>query len=243
MVKASLKNFIQKYHLGGAADSVKWKIKNNVLSTRFIAEDKSVLGFVSMENVDLPNSEFGIYGTANLSRVINMLGSMIDISIKNAGQDDPIALEFKDDGFNVSFALSELSVIPKAPDADDVPSDWVAYFKLNDDFAEKFVKAVNAIGSKNFAITYDKAHGIARVVVGYSTVNTTHVSIDVESEYTGNPLPTKLFSAKHLKEILNANKEADEMTLSVSSEGVANISFDILDYKSDYYLIEVDEDE
>ena len=37
--------------------------------------------------------------------------------------------------------------------------------------------------------------------------------------------------------ILNANKECQSAVLKVSSDGLATISFNIDDYKSEYYLV------
>lgn len=46
------------------------------------------------------------------------------------------------------------------------------------------------------------------------------------------------FSAKYLKEILTANKEATSAVLKVSTQGLAHIQFKIDDFTASYYLVE-----
>ena len=61
MQKQKLDRFIQKYNLNGNVNAVKWKSKNNSLSTSFVTADKSLLGNLTMDNFNFKDSELGVY--------------------------------------------------------------------------------------------------------------------------------------------------------------------------------------
>ena len=56
MDKNRLSRFISKYNLAGLVESVSWKAENKTLTTRFISDDKTVLGSVSVVDFDFEDS-------------------------------------------------------------------------------------------------------------------------------------------------------------------------------------------
>jgi hypothetical protein len=59
----------------------------------------------------------------------------------------------------------------------------------------------------------------------------------VDKAYAGDVKPIS-FSAKYLKEILTANKEATAVVLKVSTQGISHVEFKIDDFTAKYYLVE-----
>ena len=53
MEKSRINRFVSKYNLAGLVESVKWESKEGSLSTSFISDDKSVLGTVTLSDLDL----------------------------------------------------------------------------------------------------------------------------------------------------------------------------------------------
>ena len=53
MEKSRINRFVSKYNLTGLVESVKWETKDGSLSTSFISDDKSVLGTVTFQILDL----------------------------------------------------------------------------------------------------------------------------------------------------------------------------------------------
>ena len=76
----------------------------------------------------------------------------------------------------------------------------------------------------------------AQVVIGFSNVATNRVTIPVECEEFSDTEPIS-FNANMFANILQANKECEKAVLKVSSDGLATISFNIDDYKSEYFLV------
>ncbi len=95
MEKQSLNRFVSKYNLAGLVESVKWESKDGSLTTSFISDDKSVLGSVNMKEFEGSDSEFGVYDTTKLTKMLSVLGNNVDFSINDI-DGKPVSLKFKD---------------------------------------------------------------------------------------------------------------------------------------------------
>ena len=73
MRKEVVSRFIEKYRLGGNVNSVKLTSKDDTLHTRFITDDKSLLGELKMNSWTFENINFGVYDTEQLSKLLNVL--------------------------------------------------------------------------------------------------------------------------------------------------------------------------
>jgi hypothetical protein len=234
MEKQSLNRFVSKYNLAGLVESVKWESKDGSLSTSFISDDKSVLGSVSMKEFDGSDATFGVYDTSKLTKMLSVLGSDVDFTINDI-DGKPVSLKFKDGSTNINYMLADLSVIPNVPDLKQLPPFNVE-IKLDSNFISKFIKAKGALDENNFTFTCKDGKG--QIVLGHSNINTNRINIDVDCVCEGDVEPIS-FSATYLKEILVANKEATDATLKISSQGLSHIHFEIDNYESNYYLVEI----
>ena len=235
MEKQQLNRFVSKYNLAGLVESVKWESKDGSLTTSFISDDKSVLGSVSMKDFESSNSEFGVYDTTKLTKMISILDNDVDFSINDI-DGKPVSLKFKDGSTSVNYMLADLSVIPNVPDLKQLP-EFNVEIKLDSNFINKFIKAKGALADEN-NFTFVCKDGKSQIVLGYSNINTNRIVIDVDANCTGEVKPIS-FSATYLKEILVANREASDATLKISSQGLSHIHFEIDEYTSDYYLVEI----
>ena len=235
MEKQKLNRFVQKYNLAGLVESVKWESKDGSLNTSFISDDKSVLGSVSMKEFDSTNAVLGVYDTTKLTKMLSTLDDDIDFSI-NEVEGKSVSLKFKDKSSAVNYMLADLSVIPNVPDFKQLPKFDVK-IKLDASFISKFIKSKGALSDEN-NFTFTCKGGKGQIILGYSNINTNRISIDVDCvcESDVNPIS---FSATYLKEILVANKEANDATLNISTQGLSHIHFEIDQYTSDYYLVEI----
>ena len=236
MEKQSLNRFVSKYNLAGLVESVKWESKEGSLTTSFISDDKSVLGSVKMKEFEGSDSEFGVYDTTKLTKMLSVLGNDVDFSINDI-DGKPVSLKFKDGSTNVNYMLADLSVIPNVPDLKQLP-DFNVEIKLDSNFISKFIKAKGALQDEN-NFTFTCKEGAGQIILGYSNINTNRINIDVDCTCSTDKVEPVSFSATYLKEILVANKEATDATLKISSQGLAHISFSIDNYESNYYLVEI----
>ena len=235
MEKVRVNRFIQKYNLAGLIESVKWNVNGDTLNTQFISDDKSVLGNVSMTGFDFENGEYGIYDTTKLTKMLSVLSN--DVDIKPSKYDGKVtAIDLKDKGTSATYMLADLSVIPVVPDLKQLPPFDVE-IDIDSTFVDRFNKAKGALSDeKNF--TFQCKNGVGNIIIGYSKTNTNRISIGVnckcESDVDGIS-----FSADFLKEILNANKDASSASLKISTQGLANLKFNVDNYTSEYFLVEV----
>lgn len=235
MEKQSLNRFVSKYNLAGLVESVKWESKDGSLTTSFISDDKSVLGTVTMNEFNNSDSEFGVYDTTKLTKMLSVLGNDVDFSISDI-DGKPVSLKFKDSSTSVNYMLADLSVIPNVPDLKQLPNFNVK-IDLDETFISKFIRAKGALPDEN-TFTLVCKDGKSQIVLGHSNINTNRITIDVEADCEGTVDPIS-FSATYLKEILVANKEATDAVLNISSDGLSHIHFEVDNYVTDYYLVEI----
>ena len=109
----------------------------------------------------------------------------------------------------------------------------------------RFVKATSALSEVDtFTIIAGTQQadghtsgGDTTLVIGYTDMNTTRISLGVES-FGG--LEKKLtFSARYLKDIFLANKAAKTGNIEVSNGGLLSIKFDDGGFISEYYLVKI----
>jgi hypothetical protein len=235
MEKQSLNRFVSKYNLSGLVESVKWESKDGSLTTSFISDDKSVLGTVTMKEFNNSDSEFGVYDTTKLTKMLSVLGNDVDFSISDI-DGKPVSLKFKDSSTSVNYMLADLSVIPNVPDLKQLPNFNVK-IDLDETFINKFIRAKGALPDEN-TFTLVCKDGKSQIVLGHSNINTNRITIDVDADCEGTVDPIS-FSATYLKEILVANKEATDAVLNISSDGLSHIHFEVDNYVTDYYLVEI----
>ena len=234
MNKAKLTRFIQKYSLGGLVESVAWKAGDNKLVTRFISDDKTVLGEIQLDNFAFTSPDLGVYTTSTLSKLLSVDGEDIELDIQQI-EGRATNLTLKSGNAQPEYNLADLAVIPNVPDLKKLP-DFDIDINFDGSLIDKFIKGKNALSeSDTFTILSQKKE--LKLVLGYSNVNSNRITFIVDKNFSGDVKPIS-FSAKYLKEILTANKEATSAVLKVSTQGLAHIQFKIDDFTASYYLVE-----
>jgi len=237
MQKSVLERFVSKYNLGGSAESVLWETKKKSLETKFITDDKSCLGIIKTTEFSFEDGEYGIYDTAQLRSMLGVLEDDINIKVNHSG-DTAVSLTARDATTKATFILSDPSIIPNVPNIKTIP-DFEFEFELDEKFISRFVRGKNALPDvETFTIVEEDR---PKVIIGYSdTRNTNRISFEVEYNDDSTALGRDIdFSARYMKEILLANKEAKSGKMKVSSQGFAHVSFDIEGFSVDYYLVEI----
>ncbi len=94
MQKTKLDRFIQKYNLNGNVNSVKWTSKDDTIRTTFVTSDKSLMGSVSVDNVQFDEGEVGVYTTDLLQKLLGVLGDDVTLQVSKFG-DKAVSLKVK----------------------------------------------------------------------------------------------------------------------------------------------------
>ena len=232
MQKTKLDRFIQKYNLNGNVNSVKWTSKDDTLATTFVTSDKSLMGSVTVDNVQFDEGDVGIYTTDLLQGLLGVLGDDVTLNVSKFG-DKAVSLKVQNGTVSIDYTLSDLSVIPDPPTLKRVP-EFQTNVKVDSHFIDTFIKGKSALSeAETFTIiTGDKP----QVVIGYASTNTNRVNIPVET--TTNGLTDNIsFNANLFRDVLSANKECTSAVLEISNDGLLRVNFKVDDYDSTYYLV------
>jgi hypothetical protein len=235
MNKNNLLKFIQKYSLGGLIESVAWNAEGNKLSVRFISDDKTLLGEVEFNAYTSTPMNVGIYTTSLLKNMIGVLDSDLTLKVDKAGEKS-VSLKLASDETETSYQLADLGVIPPVPDLKTLP-DFGISIDMASNMIDKFIKAKGALSDVDTFTIFTEG-GDLKMAIGYSSISTNRVTFTVQKDYAETVKPIS-FSAKYLKEILTANKEATNAKLKVSTDGLSNVEFQIDDFVCKYYLVEI----
>ena len=232
MQKTKLDRFIQKYNLNGNVNSVKWTSKDDTLRTTFVTSDKSLMGSVTVDNVQFDEGDVGIYTTDLLPKLLGVLGDDVTLNVSKFG-DKAVSLRVKNGTVSVDYTLSDLSVIPDPPTLKRVP-EFQTNIKIDSHFIETFIKGKSALSeAETFTLTTGDE---TQVVIGYASTNTNRVNIPVET--TTNGLTDNIsFNANLFRDVLSANKECTSAVLEISNDGLLRVNFKVDDYDSTYYLV------
>ena len=191
MQKASIETFIQKYTLGGAINSVNLDSTAGVFSVSGTTQDMQAMAFVKSDKLSLPNGSYSIYDTSQLRSLLGVFGQSDDINVKvETSQDVPVALKIDDSPFDtkVKFVLSDPQVIPDAPRITNLP-EFDLVIPFDEEFMSRFVKATSALSEVDTFTIISKAQQAdgyssnhdTKLVIGYTDMNTTRISLGVES--------------------------------------------------------------
>jgi ribosome maturation factor RimP len=233
MDKSKFIGFLNRYSLGGNTDSAKLVISDKTLNTKFISTDQNVIGDVTLNSFDLPDAELGIYQTAQLQKLLSAVDEQMDVNL-NVVDSKTYSVNFKDKSTSVTYMLADLAVIRQVPNLKSLPPFEVK-IELNKDFTSNFKKSVGALDSENFGVECNLDE--TKVIINYSSVNTNRIVFNANT-IEASEMPVTCFSAKLLKEIINANSDATG-TLEVSSKGLARVIFTSAEYSATYYLVKL----
>lgn len=230
MQKVKLEEFINKYNLGGEIESVLISSADSTLSVSMISDDRIMLGDVTVDDVEFPNGEFPIYLTSLLKGLLSILDD--DITVEKTTS----TLRFSDGGSKVQYMLASNSAIPDVPKLKQLP-EFNAEVVITNEFVNKFIKAKSVLTDVD-VFTFSCNNGSGDITLSQSTTDSNKISMSVQCECDEVVHPIG-FSAKHMKNILLANRGFSTASLRISSEGLAHLQFTQGEYTSNYYLVEL----
>jgi|TARA_B100001094_G_scaffold270240_1_gene274964 hypothetical protein len=237
MNRTYLDSFISKYYLGGLISNTIWKVRDNTLHTSFTTEGKEMLGSVKFNNFTQPDADLGIVDTERLIRILSVLNGDCKLDYQKV-EDRIIAMKLQDDNAEVKFNLGDLSIFGESAKLKNVP-DFELVLQMTKQAAVAFVNGCNAITESNH-FTVVGSDDSYELVVNYDrTKNLDMIRVPVKVISSGD-IDGLSFASDHLRSIINANKDSDSISISVSSAGLLKCSFSSNSYNADYFLVAMD---
>jgi hypothetical protein len=233
---------IEKYHLNGIVESVKWNISNSKLHVDFVSPNQDLVGHVEC-NTTLEDSTIGLYNTSGFLKMLNILEMDITIDIEKQYK-IPTKLLIEDSNFSLQYSLADPHIIQTTPSITE--PDYEIKFNIDSEFITRFGKAKSALGSNTkdifriASIINSDGNKEVKLVLGEPTSHSNKIEFTTTADFEGVPSENIPFNSSHVKEILNANKDDwEEANGYLSTAGLLKLEFITLTSKSIYYLPEL----
>lgn len=234
--KFQLQSVIEKYHLKGLIENVKWRINSDkTLTIDFMAPTREMIGKVVYNGFPLPESEIGINNTTQLDKLLSITSG--DLMLDYAKEGKIISkLLIADQQFNLNYALADLLTITK-PGEYNGPEEYNIEAVLNEEVVTALIKAKNALANSENVVIKPGINGL-EFTFGGDVEYANKVTYSISNP---NIIDTNTFeltySSDLLKEILVANKGAEEGNLYINSNGLMKLEFNHKELQSKYYVV------
>ena len=234
--KLEFQNIIEKYHLNGLVESVKWVIdKNKQLTINFTAPSRELIGTVTHNNFPLPESEVGINDTTQLDKLVSITsGDLVLDYTKDRSLYTKLLIS--DNQYNLNYSLSDTFIIPKSGKYTG-PEEYDIETSLTDEVVMALIKAKNALSNSESVVVTPGLLGLEFVFGGdVEYANKVSYSIQNLENNTGNNFEL-VYNSSLLKEVLVANKGMESGSIHVNSSGLMKLSFNHKNFTSVYYIV------
>ncbi len=231
MNKSTFTSLVNKYYLKGEIQTVKFSISSNELNIKFQTPTKEMLGDLTFQNFPLEDSDFVIYDTEQLLRLVNIINSDLNFTLIKT-HTVPTRLELNDDTFKLSYFLSDIMLAPTIGKVKPITFDEEVLLKDHLPNLIKAKEALPTIGLMNIVGDGNKI----KFIFGEDNNFSNKVVYDVDQKPSGNfKLP---FNSDLVKNIFVSNKDIlnDESKILINKKGLIKIEFKTDEIKTNYYL-------
>jgi hypothetical protein len=237
IAKSLLSSIISKYYLG-TNESVKWVVNDNNLEINFISPSKDVIGHVICENFQLDNTILPIYDTKKLNNLVSICQGDVLIEVEKINT-VATKLNLSDMHFNLTYALSDMLLIPKVGSVNE-PNEWEVEIDLSNEDVSQLIRAKSALSDVDnmvFKTTTDLDGNLVCEIVfgdghGHSNKITYQLMGNVKEGGISVPFDSSMF-----KTILSANKDMESGTLKLAKGGLLQLRFNTDEISSEYFMI------
>jgi len=234
--KLLLQSLISKYYLG-INESVKWVIKDNKLSIKFMSPNEDIIGEVTCDDFQFEDVELAIFNTHKLKSLTSVTNG--ELLLELIKQKELVTkLKISDESFNLEFSLSDPLLIPSPKQVEDY--NYEVILTLEPEDIINLVKARSALSDSSLlrletGKDLDR-NPICKFIFGEGGDYSDKIVYQKRGEIKLD-LPSIPFDSNTFKSILNANKDADIGYLRLFSGGLLNLSFEKETVKSNYYIV------
>jgi hypothetical protein len=242
MTKLELQSIIEKYHLDGLVENVKWVInKDKTLSIDFMSPSREMIGNVIALDFPLPESSIGISNTTQLDKLLSITSGTLVLDYAKEGK--IIAkLLIADSQYNLNYSLADLLTVPKSGTYNG-PEEYEVEAELNDEIITALIKAKNALSDcENVVVELvnDLSNGLQLEFTFNGDIeyaNKITYTIPNIQAFTSKEFRLK-YSSELVKQVLVNNKKAESGILSLNSNGLMKLEFKHnTSLQSKYYIV------
>lgn len=233
--KYLLQSFISKYYLSGLNNQVKWRIQDNTLTV--YAGEKGRVCKVHLNNFPLEDSELGIFDTGKLSKLISIMGGIIELKLEKI-KSIFTKLYINDNNYDLTYSLADILILGKTTWYKD-PESYDIELELTSEDIDALIKAKGALlDVNNMLITSTIDHNgdlTCKFIFGDNNEFSNKISYQISGKITKDNISIP-FNSDIIKDILNSNKEMVNAKIKISELGMMNIEFTSENIQSSYYI-------
>ena len=240
--KTDLQDIINKYHLNGRVDSVKWEIKDGDLNINFEDMAPSIVGSLKVGNIGLDDWKIGIGDTSKLLKFLNILSDDLHISFEERNN-IKTQLIIDDSRFNIKYWLIDFESTPDVSELNFTP-EVDAEINLEFSDIEALLKANQAIDkedSKLVLIQADKnldGEDIINFIFGDSSnAYSNKITYSIRAQLYNNFSSKIKFDSTIMRDIINANKKCESGRILYDSKGIMHYEFKEGESNTEYYVL------
>lgn len=231
MKKDKLQNIISKYYLG-INESVKWVIKDNLLSIDFMTSAKDLIGKIIANGIELEDGELPIFDTKKLTNLINICSDEIKLEInKNK-------VTITDPNYELIYTLSDPLLIGKVGTINEI--EWDVELPITQNDINFMIKAKGAlVDIDNMIIspsTNNKNEKTCEFIFGDDSDHNNKITYSIKGE-VGNSIFRLPFNSENFRLILSSNKDMIKGTIWIAKDGLMKLEFKTTDITSEYYMV------
>jgi hypothetical protein len=243
MKKEKLVNFISKYSLGGLCNQVRITSKDRKLLTSFATDQKDLLGFVVVNDVDVKHPgdttlgdefEFGVFNTTTISKILSAMQTEVEVSF-NQDLGKVVSMDIIDDIMSGQIMLADLDIIETPPSINQLPPVDVK-LNVNSITIDQYIKAKNALPDSE-VVAFIQDGDDVNLVINYAEHNTDKITLALSVDSIDGSIPAMKFNSNTIKEIFAANKDCTTGSIELSSQGLMTIKFAGDGFSTKYLLV------
>lgn len=238
MDKQLLTSTIEKYHLGGIHEKVKWSIKDKKATILFTSATKDLAGSVEADGFDVDDCVLGIYDTNKLLKLVNITNQFVQLNVESKNGIST-KLNIADMEYDLTYHLADLRMMPmETMVLDESQIEFTYKFEIDSEFIERYTKAKKALGSdevKIQALFNDEDEKGIYFTLGGKTSHDDKISFQVNAPTFEVPSQEYQYNANYLFEIFGENKGA-QGTGYFDENGILKLEFIEDSIKALYYL-------
>lgn len=234
--KTLLQSFISKYYLNGLNNSVKWRIKDNILTV--YASEKGTACKIELKKFKFEDCDLGIFDTDKLTKLTNtLMGELLITPEKTKAVYNK--LHISDQTFDVVYSLADIIIMKKVSYYKD-QEEYEVELKLDKEHITNLIKAKQSLSDQdNVTITTfrDIDRGmLCEFTFGDNASYANKIQYKIGGTITRDSIELP-FNSDILACILKANKDMDYGEFRMSAEGLIKLDFFSDEITSQYYIL------
>lgn len=245
MNKQKLQSIISKYYLGGLIESVKWEIKDKLLTVRFNSPTKDMIGMIQFNDVNLPDAEIAIYDTSQLDKLISITSDQLNLMLLKQGKIYS-KLMIEDSTYELVYPLADVFLIKNPGKVTQIDGFDISC-QLNSDIVSAIIKAKNALPNVDTVV-----FNLEEVLGADDDYNLMMIFGEDTNSYT-NKIKYKLpnskiedsslkemhlpFNSEILKLIISNNKDFFVGHMYLNPTGLLKLEFAGEGWSSEYFIV------